>query len=430
MKIHVVSSGESPYSIARQYGVDVNKLISANGLDQIPHLVVGQSIVVPGIGATYTLRPGETIYSVAVRYGVTPQSIIEASNITNPTAVAPGTVLVIPEKPKKYGVIETNGFIIPSTPERETPIVNEAAPYLTYISPFSHQVTETAGLAPLDDQNIINTAKKFRTAPLLSVTNISSATGGFNTELINRILTNDQLQTTLINNIMSLVQQKGYYGVIVDFERISPENREAYNNFLRKLAARLHPNYILATALAPKTSDVTEGAWHGAHDYRAHGQIADFVILMTYEWGWSGGPPLAVAPLNEVRKVIEYAISVIPPKKIMMGIPLYGYDWTLPYTPRSEYAKAVGYIEAVDIAARNNASIRYDAKSSSPFFNYTDGSGRQHVVWFEDVRSLYAKYLLVNELGLRGTSYWALGKPAPMNWYLLDSMFTITKVIP
>ena len=429
MKIHVVSSGESPWSIARRYGIDLNKLISANGLNQIPHLVVGQALIIPGVGTTHTVRPGESIYSIALKYGVTPQSIIEASNITNPARISPGTTLIIPEKPKRYGVIETNGFIIPSNTQRENEIINEAAPYLTYISPFSHQLTESAGLAPLNDENIITSARKFNTAPLLSVTNISSESGGFNTVLINRILTNNQLQTTLINNILSLVKQKGYYGVVVDIERISPSNRGAYNNFLRKLADRLHPDYVLATALAPKTSDVTEGAWHGAHDYKAHGEIADFVILMTYEWGWSGGPPLAVAPLNEVRKVINYAVSVIPPKKIMMGIPLYGYDWTLPYTPKGEYAKAIGYLEAIEIAARNGAAIKYDKKSASPYFNYYDNNGKEHVVWFEDVRSLFEKYKLVNEYGLRGTSYWSLGKSAPMNWYLLDSMFKITKVI-
>jgi spore germination protein len=427
LKIHIVKPGESPWTISQLYGINVNSLIEVNGLNQLPHLLVGQSLVIPGVDALHTVRPGESLWSISQRYGVTVDSIAELNNIINAAQITPGMKIRIPQKAKRYGVIESNGFIVPSNPQRENIVINEAGPYLTYISPFSYEVTENITLKPIEDENIIATARKFRTAALMSVTNISA--GGFNTELIDRILTNDQLSQTLINNIIAILRQKGYYGVVVDFERISPRNRQAYNNFLRRLKSALGVNYVLATALAPKTSDTFEGAWHGAHDYRAHGEIADFVIIMTYEWGWSGGPPMAVAPINEVRNVINYALSVMPANKIMMGIPLYGYDWTLPYEPRGEFAKAIGYLEALEIAANNNASIRYDVRSASPNFMYYDTNGREHIVWFEDVRSLFEKYKMVNQYGLRGVSYWALGKTAPMNWYLLDSMFKITKVI-
>ena len=63
----------------------------------------------------------------------------------------------------------------------------------------------------------------------------------------------------------------------------------------------------------------------------AIGGIADSVLLMTYEWGYTYGPPMAVAPINHVRRVAEYGASVIDPEKIQMGIPNYGYDWPLPF---------------------------------------------------------------------------------------------------
>ena len=70
--------------------------------------------------------------------------------------------------------------------------------------------------------------------------------------------------------------------------------------------------FVVSTALAPKTSDRQGGPWHGAHDYAVHGKLADFVILMTYEWGWTGGPPMAVAPIPQVRDVLDYAVRKIP----------------------------------------------------------------------------------------------------------------------
>lgn len=109
----------------------------------------------------------------------------------------------------------------------------------------------------------------------------------------------------------------------------------------------------ISTALAPKTSATQQGRWYEAHDYRAHGEIVDFVVLMTYEWGYSGGPPQAVSPIGPVRDVIEYALTEMPANKIVMGQNLYGYDWTLPYTAGGTPARAVSPQQAIVIADRS-----------------------------------------------------------------------------
>ncbi|MBC8062390.1 MAG: glycoside hydrolase family 18 protein [Clostridiaceae bacterium] len=428
MKIHVVRPGDSTWALSRTYGVSQNSIIEVNGLEAQSHLVIGQALVIPSTGTTHVLRAGESLWTLSKRYGVSVDSIIELNKFTNEQVINPGQVIRIPDRSKNYGVIESNGFIQPSTPEKETVVLKESAEYLTYLSPFSHHVNADGSLTELEDETIVNIGKANKNALMLSITNLNES--NFDTVVIDNILKSNQLQQTLINNILIAIREKGYYGVIIDFERITPINRELYNNFLRKTVDALHKeNKVVATALAPKTFDIQSGSWHGAHDYRAHGEIVDFVIIMTYEWGWSGGPPMAVAPLNEVRKVINYAVSVIPRKKIMMGIPLYGYDWTLPYIPKGEFAEGIGCLEAVVRAANVNAIIKYDMQSQSPFYNYFGKDRAQHVVWFEDARSIMAKFKLVSEYGLRGVSYWSLGQPFPQNWYLLDDMFRITKLV-
>lgn len=430
MRIYVVKPGDNVWSIARRFGVTPESITNANMLPENNALVVGQTLVIPSSEISYRVRPGDSLWSIARRFNVSSDSIMKLNNITNPSSIYPGLMIRIPENAKNYGYMEVNAFIQPSNMQKEVAVLSDPIKYLTYLTPFSHHVTADAGLTPLNDENIIRIAKENKVAPMLSVTNISGTAGAnFNSELISNILNSNSLEQTLINNILNMIKTKGYYGVVVDFERIPPEDREKYNDFLRKLVAALHPTYIVATALAPKTYDVTTGAWHGAHDYKAHGEIVDFVIIMTYEWGWSGGPPMAVAPINEVRKVLNYAVSVIPPKKIMMGMPLYGYDWTLPYMPGGEFAESIGNQEAITRAGRFGARIQYDEKSQSPYYNYTDRSGRQHVVWFEDARSVEEKYKLASELGLRGVSYWVLAQPFPQNFKVLDNMFNIEKVI-
>lgn len=429
MDIYVVQPGDSLYSIAQRYGVNAGDIYEANELSDIPYLVVGQTLVIPTAQTVHTVRPGDTLWTIARRYGTTVSDIVALNGITNPDVIVPGNILRIPVRSQNYGYIEVNGYIEPSTPEREAQTIREVGEYLTYLSPFSYQVLIDGSLKPINDDTMLRTAREFRTASLLVITNFSN--GNFDTDLVDTILEDTSLQDRLIANILSTMNNKGYYGINIDFERISPENRQLYNDFLRRITAALHEqNYVVSTALAPKDSDIQTGAWHGAHDYRAHGEIVDFVIIMTYEWGWSGGPPYAVAPVDLVEDVIRYAASVIPSRKIMMGMPLYGYDWTLPFVPGGRWARRIDPQQGIRLAAERGVAIQYNQQTQAPTFKYYDTDGVEHEVWFEDARSVRAKLLLVNKYDLRGVSYWLLGLSFPQNWLVLSDMYNIVKVIP
>lgn len=136
---------------------------------------------------------------------------------------------------------------------------------------------------------------------------------------------------------------------------------------------------------------------------------------------------MAVSPLPQVREVMEFATTVVPKDKIMMGIPLYGYDWTLPFVPGGKFAESISPQEAILRAVRYKARIEYDNVSQAPHYNYTDEQGRRHEVWFEDARSIQAKFNLVKELGIRGFFYWVLGNDFPQNWLLLQDNFVVRK---
>lgn len=136
---------------------------------------------------------------------------------------------------------------------------------------------------------------------------------------------------------------------------------------------------------------------------------------------------MAVAPLPSVRRVLDYALTEIPPGKIFLGIPNYGYDWPLPYEKGVTEAVTMGNLGSVQLAVSTGSEILFNEYSKSPYFYYTDIYGTEHVVWFEDVRSLYSKYSLVKENELRGCGYWNLMRPFPQNYLLLNSMFRIIK---
>jgi spore germination protein len=322
--------------------------------------------------------------------------------------------------------IDSIGFLEPAGVPKDSKIVNRVSGDLTYVAFFSYRVKSDGSLIPLKDQTALNTVQQSKAKPMLVITNF--ANGTFSPDIGHAILTSQKVENNLIENVVRVMKRKKYAALNVDFEHLKPEDRDRYTQFMKKLIPKVHAaGFPVSTSLAPKTSSKQTGSWYSAHDYGAHGKVADFVILMTYEWGWTGGPPMAVAPINQVKKVLDYAVTVIPHDKIIMGMPLYGYDWTLPYKKGGPPAKRLGFQEAAALAKKQGANIQYDSKSQAPNFRYTDDQGKKHVVWFENQKSLQAKFNLVKKYNLRGVSYWELGQPSPKNWALLKNNFQINQ---
>ncbi|MUT65618.1 LysM peptidoglycan-binding domain-containing protein [Paenibacillus sp. NEAU-GSW1] len=425
MQIHTVQRGDSIWQLARRFGVSAEAVTQANGLVDPNKLVVGQALIIPSSVSVHTVVPGDTLWSIAQRYGTTLQELARINYIRNPAVIRPGQQIHIPQPNRP--VIEVNAYT-EKFGARGVALTNEIAPYLTYLSPFSYRVQTDGSLTALDDTEVIQAAYNHRAAPMMVITNFEDGT--FSTEIAHSILTDSAAQNRALANIKDTMKLKGYMALNVDFEYVAPDERELYNRFLQRLVDELHPSgYQVSSCLAPKLSADQQGTLYEAHDYAAHGRIVDFVILMTYEWGWSGGPPLAVAPLNEVVKVLHYALSVIPARKIVMGMPLYGYDWTLPYVKGNKWAPSISPQEAVERAAKYGAEIHYDSQAQSPYYHYYDERGREHVVWYEDARSVQAKFNIVKLYQLRGVSYWVLGVPFPQNWYVLKENFRIKKLL-
>ncbi len=423
MVIYVVKQGDSIYTIARNYGVSPAEIIQANGLTNPDRLVIGQALAIP-IPDTYTVKSGESLFSIAQKFGITLTALQRANpQITNTARLAVGQVINIPPQPK-LGTIYVNGYAFPNI---DMELLRSVLPHLTYLSIFSYQVRPDGSLITIDDTPLIQAARAAGVAPMMVITNIEEG-GSFSSDLAGTILNNQAVQNTLLDNVVSTLQSKNYFGLDIDFEYIYPRDRQAYNAFLRKVAARIKPmGYSLTTAVAPKTSASQPGLLYEAHDYTVHGEVADHVIIMTYEWGYTYGPAQAVAPLNQVRRVIEYAVTAIPSQKILMGIPNYGYDWTLPFV-RGSAARVLSNVQAVEQAARVGANIEFDITAQSPFYHYYS-AGQRHEVWFEDARSIRAKLLLVNRYNLGGVSYWTINRPFPQNWTVLESRYNIRKLI-
>ncbi|MCP8617176.1 glycoside hydrolase family 18 protein [Salirhabdus salicampi] len=425
MLIYVVKEGDSIFRIANRFQVSTEQIVNINELETPENLVVGQALVIPS--NQYVVQQGDSLYSIGQTFNISQQQIAEVNQIQPNTSLEVGQILQLPQKQKTRAYF--NAYAEPigdSVSETLRQSTRRRTRHLSYLAPFSYRVNRDASLVepPLDQFPQI--AAENNAALMMVVTNLEE--GEFNKELGRLIVTDQQFQDNLLSNIINTANQVGYRDIHFDLEFLPPETREDYNQFLRKAKQRLsNAGLQISTALAPKTSAEQEGAWYTAHDYAAHGEIVDFVVLMTYEWGYSGGPAMAVSPIKPVREVVEYALSVMPAEKIFLGQNLYGYDWTLPYEPGGEFAKALSPQQAIQLAKEQNVHIQYDEESQAPFFFYTDDEGKRHEVWFEDARSIQRKFDLVKELNLKGVSYWKLGLAFPQNWALIESRFDVVK---
>jgi spore germination protein len=414
MQIHVVKKGDSLWKISQFYRLPWQEIATVNRLTKDDILSVGQTLFIP-TPFTYAVQPGDTMEKIAKKIGV-PLNRLQQANPGVTGALMTGVILNVPAREKK--TIVTNAFAEPSDKAREN--FKAAAKALSYVTLFSYEVNEKGELKPLDDTEFLQEIKNENVRPVMAITNIKE--GEFSEEVGTAILTDEDITNAVIENSVNMMKQKGYQGISVDFEFLGKKNREAYNQFLRTLTEKMHQQgFIVMTAVAPKISAEQQGEWYESHDYKAHGQIVDYVILMTYEWGYSGGPPLPVSPIESVKRVLDYAVSEIDPKKILMGINLYGYDWTLPYKPGGEFAKALNPMQATQLAGKRKAAIQYSRKDEAPFFNYWDVNKKEHIVWFEDLRSMRAKMDIVDQYGFAGVSFWNLSFGYPVFWnYLLD----------
>ncbi|MGB8451230.1 MAG: LysM peptidoglycan-binding domain-containing protein [Anaerocolumna sp.] len=286
MIIHVVQPGETLGSIANQYGVTQDRLITDNELPNPQNLVVGQSIVVLYTDVTHTVAAGDTLYGIAGQYGVTPTQILQNNPwISAAEGLVPGQLVVISfKKDENLGNITVNGYAYPFI---DRTVLRKTLPFLTYLSIFNYGFTPEGELIPADDEELIQIAQDFNVAPLMVLAPMD-AQGAFSNELAHAMFVNTQGQNQLIQNILTTLQTKGYQGVDIDFEFVLPEDRELFITFITNMKNALEPQgFIVTVALAPKTSGEQAGLLYSAHDYPAIGAIADLVLLMTYEWGYT-----------------------------------------------------------------------------------------------------------------------------------------------
>ena len=429
---YTIAPGDTLFQLAQVFNTTVAAIAAANQIPDPNRIQVGAELIIPGWSQTsYVVRSGDTLFQIANRFGVSLDLLIRVNRITDPSRIFPGQILNIPQARPQVTkrTIETMGYFQFTNLAGLARSLETIGSFITYGGLFQFPVSAGGEIAaPGNTRQAAAILREFNVRPLLVLTNWGPT--GFELDLARAIIGNPAVKTRVIENMLRLLEDYGFAGVNVDFENMYPEDRQLFTDFIRDLRDALKPRgFLISLAAPPKTADFPNAPWVGTFDYRALGELADFIFLMTYEWGWIGGPPMAIAPIDQVRRALDYAVTQIPSAKILQGVPFYGYNWELPDTPEN-VAVPVNLVEVYSLAYRYGASINYDQTAQAPWFRYVDAAGVGHEVWFEDSRSVEVKYDTAAEYNLRGVGWWSyVNEPYgfPQNWLIMDEKFYVSK---
>lgn len=423
MFLYIVKEKDTLHSIANNFNVSVQRLILDNQLVNPDKLVVGESILIRPDNFEYTVLKNDTISSIGKKFNISENQIYNYNSDLG-EVIYPGDKIKIVYDMHDKKSMEINGFCFTDI---NRDVLKRTLPYLTYLSIFAYNIDEEGNIDDIDDEELIALAYKYNVAPIMTVINMDKP-GSFSSDYISKVLNDYNKSKKLINSILAKLKEKNYYGVCFDFEYIYPQDKEAYNRFIKDATLILNQNgYQVLSALAPKDRSDLQGLLYTAHDYSVHGQYMDRVILMTYEWGYLYGPAMPVAPIDKVEDVLIYAVNNIDSEKILMGIPNYGYDFTLPFV-EGKPAKILRLTDPRNIAIDNNQKINFDNKALTPYIIYYDNKV-EHNVHFDDARSFIEKVNLAIEYNLAGLSIWTIMDFFSPLWLVIDYYIDIVKLV-
>ncbi len=302
---------------------------------------------------------------------------------------------------------------------------------LATISPYWYGVAADGSLSPFAGARDTTLRAYARDRGVRFIPTVSNQGNG---DRIHAILIDPTLAARHRQAIVEDVLRYQYDGIDLDYENLWAEDRDRYTAWVRELAQALHGHEKdLTVTVQAKTFDADGWNGPGALDYGALAAVADELRVMTYGWCWRTGcvgsdPPGPIAPIHWMQRVIAYAKTRVPGEKIVLGVHLYGYDWTLDQGQRGPFlgaawedatGQALVWTQAEALRAQHHAALQWwetdeqGRRVQEPWFTY---DGTRHAVTFANADSVIIRARLAQTEGLRGIIFWRLGGEDPALW--------------
>jgi spore germination protein len=293
---------------------------------------------------------------------------------------------------------------------------------LDIVSPYLYQVRDDGTI------NTYNAEAGIQIMRQAGVKIIPMVTNAPRWEDFTELMEDEENRTKIIDQLVDLVETNDWDGIHIDFEAIDRGDVDLVTEFQRELSERLWAKDRMVTqAVIARLSDVPS-VWGGAYDYEELAKYNDLIVIMAYDFTPVGAlSPGPVAPANWVTNVARYASQKIPNEKVLLGVPFYGYDWTMDDEDPGRTARpaqAMRFDQTLALQRYDDLEFHWDDVAKSPWATYTDEEDREHQVWFENRDSLRYKLDIMINFDLGGMAAWRLGQEDPAVWEDIAQMAT------
>lgn len=257
------------------------------------------------------------------------------------------------------------------------------------------------------------------------------------------ILADPGTRAAHVQAVVDVVVNGGFDGVDLDYETFAfSDGRDTWATtrpnwiaFLNELAARLDPIDKQLIVSVPPVYDGgrTDASGYWVYDYAAMGEVVDRIRVMAYDYSFAGGSPGPIAPIEWVRSLVDAITDLVPPEKVDLGVPTYGYDWVLTVTgvcpaDQQPETKAMSTVRAARTVAERGIAPVWDPIAEERTFDYvdtltgTDSAGTpvsctvNRRVHYLDAVAVHRRAWLAHRNDLHGVALWALGNDDPLTW--------------
>ncbi len=235
----------------------------------------------------------------------------------------------------------------------------------------------------------------------------------FQTEKLAAMLANPAARQRLERNLTNYVVGMHEVGLCLDLESVPDKSQADFGSLVAELETQLHAKGLELLISLPAAD------W--SYDYAFFGEHSDSIVLMNYDQHWQTSAPGPIAAQDWFTANLEKILTIVPARKIVMGIANYGYDWTVDKKKR-EPAEPVSVQEAFVRAYESESEIQFDDDSLNPHYSYEDDQNRVHQVWFTDAVTAYNELRAAERAGVRGTAVWRLGLSDTSMWKIWDTL--------
>jgi spore germination protein len=309
-------------------------------------------------------------------------------------------------------------------------------PQLSEVSPFAYEVGENGTLRDAMRLDTSPWAELVAAARSRKVKIIPTITW-FHGKAIHATLAVPAARQAHVQAIVALTIRNNFDGIDINYEAKLIDSKSYFSQFITELGTALHAQKkLLMCTIEPRTppsalSTIVPKNMEDANDYRVLNRYCDAVRIMTYDQTTvdldlntvKGTAQLytPVADTDWVKKVITLAVQTLAPKKMMLGIATYGYEYL--YNPKHadeplRKLRSLSHMEALRLAAANGTvPARNNAGELS--FQYRQQGTLRYVSW-SDAGAVGAKVKLAKALKVRGVAVFKIdGETDPGMWKVL-----------